>query len=51
MSCVQVMAELRLPKGPQVGAANARVLDWQLSHPDASAEECRKWLRTQAPPG
>jgi hypothetical protein len=45
----QVMAELRLPKGPQVGEASARVLDWQLAHPAASAEDCRAWLRTQAP--
>ena len=47
---VQVMAELRLPKGPQVGAASTRVLDWQLAHPAASADDCRAWLRSQAPP-
>ncbi|KAK9834830.1 hypothetical protein WJX81_002031 [Elliptochloris bilobata] len=46
----EVMAELRLPKGPQVGAASARVLDWQLAHPTASAEDCRAWLRSQGPP-
>ena len=44
------MAELRLPKGPQVGAASVRVLDWQLAHPDATADDCRAWLRSQAPP-
>lgn len=48
--CVQVMAELRLLKGPQVGAASARVLDWQLAHPAASADDCRAWLRSQAAP-
>ena len=46
----QVMAELQLPKGPQVGAASARVLDWQLAHPAATADDCRAWLRSQAPP-
>ena len=42
-----VMAELGLKSGgPQLGAAMAKIMDWQLANPDGTAEQCREMLRS-----
>jgi hypothetical protein len=33
--------------GPQLGRLMAAAMDWQLAHPNGSADECRQWLQQQ----
>lgn len=33
--------------GPWTGRALARVMEWQLEHPDGTKEECTAWLDGQ----
>ena len=42
----QVMEELGA-KGPSVGRARAKMLDWQLANPTAGEAEALQWLRQE----
>ena len=41
---LQVMQELGA-KGPAIGKARAKLLDWQLANPGAGEAEALQWLR------
>ena len=43
------MAVPSAPKqpGPWTGEALARVMEWQLEHPDGTRQECTAWLDEQ----
>ena len=43
---LQVMEELGA-KGPAVGQARAKLLDWQLANPTADETEALQWLRKE----
>ena len=32
-------------QGKLVGKVVEQISDWQLAHPDASAQECKEWLQ------
>ncbi|EPQ61126.1 hypothetical protein GLOTRDRAFT_69359 [Gloeophyllum trabeum ATCC 11539] len=42
-----VVAELNAKPGPWTGQALARVVEWQLDHPQGTKEECATWLRAE----
>ena len=33
--------------GPALGRLMEAAVDWQLAHPDGSADECRAWLQRE----
>lgn len=43
----EVGAILNAKGGPWTGVVLARVIEWQLEHPDGSKEECTVWLKEQ----
>ncbi|KAF5392550.1 hypothetical protein D9757_002175 [Collybiopsis confluens] len=43
----QVVTALNAKAGPWTGAVLARVIEWQLEHPNGSKEECLSWLKEQ----
>jgi hypothetical protein len=48
LSVVQVMAAVGMKSGgPQLGRLMAATVEWQLAHPQGSAEECREWLQRE----
>jgi hypothetical protein len=44
---VQLIEELKVPKGPQLGKLTAAVMDWQMANPTASKEECLEAMKQQ----
>lgn len=46
---LQLIEELKVPKGPQLGQLTASVMDWQLAHPTGSKEECLAAIKQQMP--
>ncbi|KAF9812226.1 hypothetical protein IEO21_06310 [Rhodonia placenta] len=38
---------LGVPPGKWTGVVLARVLEWQLQHPDGTKEQCEEWLRAE----
>ncbi|CBN74516.1 conserved unknown protein [Ectocarpus siliculosus] len=41
----ELMAELQLPKGPEIGKQMAKQASWQLEHPEGTREQCVAFLR------
>ncbi|CAB1113427.1 unnamed protein product [Ectocarpus sp. CCAP 1310/34] len=41
----ELMAELQLPKGPEIGKLMAKQASWQLEHPEGTREQCVAFLR------
>jgi tRNA nucleotidyltransferase (CCA-adding enzyme) len=37
--------------GPWTGKALARVIEWQLEHPDGTNDECEAWLKIEQAAG
>ena len=33
--------------GPALGSLIQAAVDWQLAHPEGSAEECRAWMQRE----
>lgn len=44
---LQLIEELKVPKGPQLGQLTTSVMDWQLAHPTGSKEECLAAIKQQ----
>jgi hypothetical protein len=45
---MQVMEVTGVSKGPRVGTWAARVWEFKILHPTASAADCVAWLRKEA---
>lgn len=43
----ELIEELKVPKGPQLGQLTTSVMDWQLAHPTGSKEECLAAIKQQ----
>lgn len=43
----QLIEELKVPKGPQLGKLTAAVMDWQMAHPNGSKEACLEAMKQQ----
>eukprot|EP00752_Nemacystus_decipiens_P004071 g3726.t1 len=41
----ELMVELQLPKGPEIGKQMSRQISWQLEHPTGTRKECVDFLR------
>ena len=47
-ACAQVMAAVGMRSGgPALGRLMEAAVDWQLAHPEGSADECRSWLQRE----
>ncbi|KZT22100.1 hypothetical protein NEOLEDRAFT_1157898 [Neolentinus lepideus HHB14362 ss-1] len=42
-----VVSELGAKPGPWTGQALARVIEWQLDHPQGTKDECAAWLKSE----
>ncbi|PIL30884.1 hypothetical protein GSI_07053 [Ganoderma sinense ZZ0214-1] len=47
----EVMKLLGAPPGPWTGTILARVVEWQLEHPEGTKQECEAWLREEQAAG
>ena len=43
----EVVKLLGATPGPWTGQVLARVVEWQLEHPDGTKQECEAWLRAE----
>lgn len=41
-----LIAEVGVPKGPSVGVATQRVIEWQILHRDGDAAQCAEYMRS-----
>lgn len=47
----EVVSLLNFKAGPWTGTVLARVVEWQLEHPEGSKGECLTWLKEQLSAG